>query len=340
MRHSASLSEISYLSHSLFYRWGHFDGLVQERHNSIANALELHLSCTNPYISACSIWYPWVHPAYTLSYLVIISLSSKVMLQDWYFTISYPYTLHIFTLEAWGSNELFISFLRKHMCNLYPGELLTYRQVNSLQIEKGECEKTRFVMFNFAHVPRFKTIIVVIIVPVNTYMNLFYLSQHKMCGLPMAVENFPNADNFLWAILDQILFRKPFVADKVYIMMKFSNGNIIHVTGPLCMEFTGHWWIPRTKASDVELEVFIYAWINGWVNNREAGDLRCYRAHYDIIVMFIYMISTVVANFGFHISVWLALKELQNSFGNETCDFFTLLFYEVSCSQSAIYMWK
>ena len=29
----------------------------------------------------------------------------------------------------------------------------------------------------------------------------------------------------------------------------------------------------------------IYAWINGWVNNREAGDLRRYRGHYDIIVM-------------------------------------------------------
>ena len=29
----------------------HFDGVVQERHNSIANALALHLSCTNP-----SIW--------------------------------------------------------------------------------------------------------------------------------------------------------------------------------------------------------------------------------------------------------------------------------------------
>ena len=27
-------------------------------------------------------------------------------------------------------------------------------------------------------------------------------------------------------------------------------------------------------------------WINDWVNNREAGDLRCYRAHYDVSVMF------------------------------------------------------
>ena len=29
----------------------------------------------------------------------------------------------------------------------------------------------------------------------------------------------------------------------------------------------------------------ICAWINGWVNNGEAGDLRRYRAHYDVIVM-------------------------------------------------------
>ena len=29
----------------------------------------------------------------------------------------------------------------------------------------------------------------------------------------------------------------------------------------------------------------ICAWINGWVNNRDAGDLRWYRAHYDVIVM-------------------------------------------------------
>ena len=27
------------------------------------------------------------------------------------------------------------------------------------------------------------------------------------------------------------------------------------------------------------------AWINGWVNNREAGDMRRHRAHYDVTVM-------------------------------------------------------
>ena len=29
----------------------------------------------------------------------------------------------------------------------------------------------------------------------------------------------------------------------------------------------------------------ICVWINGWVNNRETGDLRCHHAHYDVIVM-------------------------------------------------------
>ena len=29
----------------------------------------------------------------------------------------------------------------------------------------------------------------------------------------------------------------------------------------------------------------ICVWINGWVNNREAGDLRRYRAHYDVTVV-------------------------------------------------------
>ena len=32
----------------------------------------------------------------------------------------------------------------------------------------------------------------------------------------------------------------------------------------------------------------IYAWLNGWVNNREAGDLRRHRAHYDITIMFVH----------------------------------------------------
>ena len=32
----------------------------------------------------------------------------------------------------------------------------------------------------------------------------------------------------------------------------------------------------------------ICSWIYGWVNNGEAGDLRCHRPHYDVIVMWIH----------------------------------------------------
>ena len=64
-------------------------------------------------------------------------------------------------------------------------------------------------------------------------------------------------------------------------VMTSSNGNIFRVTGPLCREFT----VSRTRANEAELLMFslICAWINGWINNREAGDLRRHRVHYDVI---------------------------------------------------------
>ena len=58
------------------------------------------------------------------------------------------------------------------------------------------------------------------------------------------------------------------------------------VTGHLCGEFTGPRWIPRTKWWHGALMFsFICGWINDWVNNRDAGDLRRHRGHYDVIVM-------------------------------------------------------
>ena len=69
-------------------------------------------------------------------------------------------------------------------------------------------------------------------------------------------------------------------------MITPSNSNNIRVTGPLCGEFTGQRWIPLPKASDTELWCFFdLHLINGWVKNREAGDLRRYRGHYDVTVM-------------------------------------------------------
>ena len=68
-------------------------------------------------------------------------------------------------------------------------------------------------------------------------------------------------------------------------MMTSSNGNIFRVTAFLCGEFNGHRWISLTKASDAEHWCYLWSapWINGWVNNREAGDLWRHCAHYDVI---------------------------------------------------------
>ena len=70
-------------------------------------------------------------------------------------------------------------------------------------------------------------------------------------------------------------------------MMTSSNGNIFRVTGHLCGEFTGSPVNSQHKGQWRRALMFslICVWINGWVNKREADDLRRYRAHYDVIVM-------------------------------------------------------
>ena len=69
-------------------------------------------------------------------------------------------------------------------------------------------------------------------------------------------------------------------------MMTSSNGNIFRITGPLRGEFTGPGEFPaQSQWRRTLVFSLIYAWINGWVNNREAGHLRRHRAHYDVIVM-------------------------------------------------------
>ena len=47
---------------------------------------------------------------------------------------------------------------------------------------------------------------------------------------------------------------------------------------PVCSHHKGQW-------RGALIFSFICAWINGWINNREAGDLRLHRAHFDVIVM-------------------------------------------------------
>ena len=57
-------------------------------------------------------------------------------------------------------------------------------------------------------------------------------------------------------------------------------------------------WIPRTKGQWRGALMFslICVWINSWVNNREAGDLRCHMMH-------IYL-SGIYASNATHVAIW------------------------------------
>ena len=72
----------------------------------------------------------------------------------------------------------------------------------------------------------------------------------------------------------------------IWSMMTSSNGNIFRATGPLW----GNSPVPvnaphKGQWRGALMFYLIYAWINDWINNREAGDLRRQRGHYDVIVM-------------------------------------------------------
>ena len=65
--------------------------------------------------------------------------------------------------------------------------------------------------------------------------------------------------------------------------MTSSNGNIFCVTtlSLVSGEFPSQ--KPVTQSFDIFFDLSLKK--NGWVNIREAGDLRRHRAHYDVIVI-------------------------------------------------------
>ena len=67
-------------------------------------------------------------------------------------------------------------------------------------------------------------------------------------------------------------------------MMTSWNGNIFPRHWPFVWGI--HRWPVNSPHKDqwrgALMVSFIYAWINGWVNTRDACDLRRYRVHYDV----------------------------------------------------------
>ena len=84
-----------------------------------------------------------------------------------------------------------------------------------------------------------------------------------------------------------------------YIYIYIYNGNIFRVIAwpfvrgihrsPVNSTHKGQW-------SGALIFFMICVWMNGWVNSREAGDLRRYCAHYDVGVMTWYWLSLLGIN--------------------------------------------
>ena len=55
---------------------------------------------------------------------------------------------------------------------------------------------------------------------------------------------------------------------------------------PLRVQHATYWLILKTRVAVKTTHKNMF-YINGWVNNGEAGDLRRHRAHYDVIVMWV-----------------------------------------------------
>ena len=70
---------------------------------------------------------------------------------------------------------------------------------------------------------------------------------------------------------------------------------------------------PVTWSFDVFFDLRLY---NGWVNNVEAGDLRCYHAHYDITVM-----TEFSSQKGqYYVFILVSLSKLLNTHFRRTCE--------------------
>ena len=67
-------------------------------------------------------------------------------------------------------------------------------------------------------------------------------------------------------------------------MMTWSDGNIFRVTGPLWGGI--HWSLVNSPHKDQGVGALMFSlicsWTNGWVNNRDAGDVRRHCAYYGV----------------------------------------------------------
>ena len=124
--------------------------------------------------------------------------------------------------------------------------------------------------------------------------------------------------------------------------MTSSNGNLFHVTGLLCGEFTGHRWIPHTKAGDAELWGPVFHVHSLIANNAVVCKLRCTQRIYSkfvaIALLLIYITVGYYDSYSFivdrHPSYWnitfsayVCLYPVSNIIFGSSHDLTTAIFF-------------
>ena len=101
-------------------------------------------------------------------------------------------------------------------------------------------------------------------------------------------------------------------------MMTSPNGNIFRVTDSLCGEFTGHPVNSPHKGQWRGALMFslIWAWINGWVNNRDAGNLRRQCTHYAVTITNRVSSASVGQHWSAHIGLYSITNKCSREFGH------------------------
>ena len=126
-------------------------------------------------------------------------------------------------------------------------------------------------IYDTAKYHTYLNIVMILQTKIQSFNYIFNLSENTTMCMHISNHNYTKV---IWKML-------------LFYMMTSTNGNVFRVTGPLCGGFTGHRWIPLTKCSNTELWYFLWSApeFNGRANNRDAGDMRRHRAHYDVTVM-------------------------------------------------------
>ena len=110
-----------------------------------------------------------------------------------------------------------------------------------------------------------------------------------MCCIPNRVilAHVITGIHYIWNCLHWCVVLFWLLKNKTVMMTSSKKTSKLRVTGHLCGEFTG-WPVNSPHKGQWRgalMFSLICVWINDWVNNREAGDFRRYRTHYDVIVM-------------------------------------------------------